>query len=183
MKKTIYYLPGWGGRLDSGLGEVVRNRGFDVTGREASGNLRQLTFQQQIDAVENDLRTHFWYEEARTLVNSFGAYLFLHAQAQMAPFPGKVLLLSPIVGDFQNNDTRMGFVPPRPERLLGLAQAGAFSSPRQAEIHVGSEDWQSDPKTVCAFGHAAGIKVNLVQGDGHSLNKKYVSALLDEWLC
>jgi uncharacterized protein len=34
--------------------------------------------------------------------NSFGAYLFLRAQAGMSPFPGHLLLLSPIVGNFVN---------------------------------------------------------------------------------
>ena len=29
----VYYLPGMGGRLDAGLGEVLLRRGFAVTGR------------------------------------------------------------------------------------------------------------------------------------------------------
>jgi hypothetical protein len=31
---------------------------------------------------------------------SFGAYLFLHAQTQLPAYPGQVLLLSPILGEF-----------------------------------------------------------------------------------
>jgi len=49
-------------------------------------------------------------------------------------------------------------------------------------IHVGSEDWQSNPTNVTAFADQLGIKVNIVQNDGHSLNKDYVSQQLDRWL-
>lgn len=90
-------------------------RGFDVTGRETRDGFKDLSFQQQIDTVASDLQAHFWREDAHVVVNSFGGYLFLHAQAQMEPYPGKVLLLSPIIGDFSDERTQMGFVPPRPE--------------------------------------------------------------------
>ena len=99
MNRTIYCLPGRGGRLATGLGEGLSSRGFNVTGRETVGDFRSLAFQEQIDIVAEDLRTRFWQEDARVIANSFGAYLFLHAQAQMEPYVGKVLLLSPIVGD------------------------------------------------------------------------------------
>jgi hypothetical protein len=34
MKDTVYYLPGMGGRLNTGLGQAVLDRGFQVIGRE-----------------------------------------------------------------------------------------------------------------------------------------------------
>lgn len=100
----------------------------------------------------------------------------------MSPYPGKVLLLSPIVGDFQNEEIRMGFIPPRAEVLLELAQTGRFPCPLQAEIHVGSEDWQSHPTNVTAFGRAVGIRVEVLPGGGHMLGKEYVGGVLDRWL-
>ena len=100
--ETIYYLPGYGGQLATGLGRGLMDRGFDVAGREARGDFRSLPFDEQIQTVMLDLQEHFWREQARVVCNSFGAYLFLHAQTQMASFPGRVLLLSPIVGEFSN---------------------------------------------------------------------------------
>lgn len=178
----VYYLPGRGGQLHTGLGQGLMDRGFDVTGRETRGEFRDLSFQAQIDAVSADLHDHFWYEDAYVVVNSYGGYLFLHAQAQIESFPGKVLLLSPIVGDFRNETTQMGFVPPRPDFLMEQALAGRFPKLSHAEIHVGSEDWQSHPVNVQAFGDAAGITVTVVPGGGHMLGKEYVGALLDKWL-
>jgi len=46
---------------------------------------------------------------------------------------------------------------------------------------VGSEDWQSNPQNVTAFADLLDIAVSVVQGDGHSLSKQYVSAQLDRW--
>ena len=182
MKKSVYYLTGMGGRLDTGLGQALLSRGFEVAGRELYGEFRKLDFQHQVDLVAEDLQSHFWQEEARVIANSFGAYLFLHAQAQMEPYIGKVILLSPIVGEFSNEETRMNFIPPRAEKLLQLATANSFPIPKKCEVHVGSEDWQSNPANVTAFGSMLGINVTVVPNAGHMLPKEYVGDLLDKWL-
>ncbi len=180
--KIVYYLPGWGGRLNTGLGEGLAERGFDIAGRETRDDFKNLTFQQKIDTIASDLLIHFWHPDAYVVANSFGGYLFLHAQAQMEAFPGKVLLLSPIVGDFRDERTEVGFVPPRPTFLMEQAQQHKFPRLPQAEIHVGSEDWQSHPTNVQAFADAIGIPVSVVAGGGHMLGKEYVGEVLNKWL-
>jgi len=181
MTKSVYYLPGMGGRLDTGLGLALLSRGFNLQGRELAGEFRKLDFGQQVDCVVNDLQSGALGEGAFVIANSFGAYLLLHALAQMPPFMGKVLLLSPIVGQFSNAATEMSFVPPRSDRLGEIARARTFPAPKQCEIHVGSDDWQSDPENVKAFGLAVSITVNVVPSAGHSLPKAYVGCLLDKW--
>jgi hypothetical protein len=181
MSKTVYYLPGFGGQLGSGLGQGLLSRGCEVTGRETRGDFKQLPFKQQVETVADDIQQHFWDKDAFVVANSFGAYLFLHAQSVMAPYVGNLLLLSPIVGDFRNEQVNMGFVPPFPEKLLQLAEAGEFPKPLKCQIHVGTEDWQSVPANVAKFAALVGIEVKLVQGAGHMLGKDYVGALLDEW--
>jgi uncharacterized protein YbaP (TraB family) len=117
------------------------------------------------------------------ICNSFGGYLFLHAQALIGePYIGNVILLSPIVGEFADADEHrpMNFIPPQSEKLLELAKAGKFPVPLKCEIHVGSEDWQSCPNAV-ALGKLIGKKVIVVEGAGHSLPKEYVSELLNQW--
>jgi hypothetical protein len=182
MDKSIYYLTGMGGQLDAGLGQALLSRGYHVTGRELVGEFRKLGFQHQIDIVAEDLLSNFWQEDSLVIANSFGAYLFLHAQSQLAPYVGKLILLSPIVGEFGNEETQMNFIPPRAEKLFELANAGAFPIPKQCEIHVGSEDWQSNPANVTAFGAMLGINVTVVPNAGHMLPKEYVGDLLDRWL-
>ena len=59
--------------------------------------------------------------------------------------------------------------------------AGRFPVPKQCEIHVGADDWQSDPGNVKAFALAVGIAVKVVPNAGHSLPKEYVGILLDRW--
>jgi alpha-beta hydrolase superfamily lysophospholipase len=182
MDNSVYYLTGMGGRLDTGLGQGLLSRGFEIAGRELVGEFRRLDFQQQVDLVVSDLQSNFWQEDARVIANSFGAYLFLHAQAQMDPYIGKVILLSPIVGEFSNEETRMNFIPPRADKLLQLAKASSFPIPKQCEVHVGSEDWQSNPVNVTTFGSMLGIDVTVVPNAGHMLPKEYVGDLLDKWL-
>ena len=180
--RTIYYLPGYGGQLGTGLGQGLMDRGFDVTGRETRGDFRYLPFEEQVQAVMHDLQAHFWHEQAQVVCNSFGSYLFLHAQAQLPAFVGQVLLLSPIVGEFTNEQARTSFSPPRPMRLKELAEAGQFTAPLSCEIHVGEEDWQSIPSNVQDFGALTGISVNVMPVGGHKLPKAYVSLLLSLFL-
>ena len=181
MVDSVYYLTGMGGRLEAGLGQGLLSRGIEIAGRELVGEFRKLDFQQQVDLVVSDIKSNFWRQDARVIANSFGAYLFLHAQAQMEPYIGQVLLLSPIVGEFSNVDTRMNFIPPRADKLQRLAKEGIFPIPKHCQVHVGSEDWQSNPTNVSAFGSMLGIPVTVVPNAGHMLPKEYVGDLLDKW--
>ena len=182
MKDTVYYLPGMGGRLKTGLGKGIQDRGFNVMGRETLGEFQRYSFQDKIDIVATDLEGHFWYKEAKVIVNSFGAYLFFHAQLQLPPFPGKTLILSPIIGASRNSDLHMRFYPPRADVLTDTAQGGGFPCPLNAQIQVGSEDWQSGSADVVTFGKGIGVPVTVVAGEGHMMSLDYVGGLLDKQL-
>lgn len=182
MAPTLYYLPGYGGQLSTGLGAALLARGFNIAGRETRDGFKDLPFLEQVQTVADDLTQHFWREDALVIANSFGAYLFLNAQAQLSSFPGKVLLLSPIVGEFVNEEHGTTFSPPYPERLKSFAEQGTYPHLANAQIHVGELDWQSVPANVQAFGEAVGIPVTVVPQNGHMLDKAYVSALLDTWM-
>ena len=62
MKDTAYYLPGMGGRLNTGLGRGIHDRGYKVVGRETRGDFQKYSFQDKIDLVAHDLEQHFWCE-------------------------------------------------------------------------------------------------------------------------
>lgn len=154
---TIYYLPGRSGRVDEGLGLALQSRGLTVYGRHLCGEFQRLRFSDQILVIAEDLKHGFWNENALVVANSFGAYLFLHAQTLLDPFPGKVLLLSPIIGATAAPGNGPRFSPPFAERLLQLAQGGELTRPTRCEIHVGEADWQSEPAKVGRFGELARI--------------------------
>ena len=182
MKDTVYYLPGMGGRLNTGLGRGIHDRGYKVVGPETRGEYQKYSFQDKINLVANDLEQYFWYQEAKVVVNSFGAYLFLHAQLQMKPYPGSVLILSPIIGGSQHDETQMRFYPPRADVLVEAAANGEVPCPLNAAVHVGSEDWQSGLDGVLSFGRSVGLPVRVVDDQGHMLSVEYVGGLLDEQL-
>ena len=181
-QRTVYYLPGHGGRLHTGLGEALMSRGLNLAGRETVDDFRRLRFMNQVETVAEDLRTHFWRADAQVVANSFGAYLFLNAQSVLPPYPGKVLLLSPIIGAFDHPDKPMSFSPPMPTRLMDMATSGELSCPSQAEIHVGSQDWQANPEQVARLGELMRIPVHIVEGNGHMLDHGYVNSLLERRL-
>lgn len=177
--RPIYYLTGQGGRLAEGLGAALANCGLEVLGRELDGDFRRLPFDEQVSLIVEDLSKSHWTQQSQVIANSFGAYLFLHAQSALPPYPGKVLLLSPILGEFGNETIGSYFVPPRASKIKALAESGAFPTPIDCEIHVGSEDWQSNPQAVLQFGKLVGVPVEVVKGDGHMLSKTYVQKLIN----
>ena len=139
-------------------------------------------FTDQIEIIAEDLLSTYWHEDAHIVANSFGAYLFLNAQRMIKPYIGKVLLLSPIIGEFSSEETKLGFIPPQAGKLMELAKSGNYPSPKNCEIHVGDQDWQSDPKSVQRWAGMLGISTAIVPDTGHMLGKAYVSAILDRWL-
>ena len=177
----LYYLPGRGGRLETGLGEALTARGLAVSGRETVGDFARLSFQEQIELVAQDLKTDFWHEDSRVVANSYGAYLFLHAQTLLPAYVGKVLLLSPIVGEFSRGETATHFVPPRSRQLMTLAQGRKYPTAKHCEIHVSELNWQSNPDSVRALAKLTGWDVTVVKGAGHMLAKEYVGAVLEGW--
>jgi pimeloyl-ACP methyl ester carboxylesterase len=182
MPQSIYFLPGHGGRISNGLGQELVRRGFDVMGRETVGDFKKVSFDVQVETVAADLKTNFWSEDALVIGNSYGAYLLLLALSSLTTFPGKILLLSPIVGEFSNEQTRIGFIPPYATRLFELASKGLYPIPNSCQIHVGSQDWQSISENVTAFAALINANATILEGAGHSLPKEYVANLLDTWL-
>ena len=61
----IYYLPGHGGRLTNGLGQALVHRGYEVVGRETVGHFKKLDFNDQAITIANDIKEHFWREDAK----------------------------------------------------------------------------------------------------------------------
>lgn len=180
---SLYYLPGNGGRLNAGLGLALQGRGYTLYGRETVGDFKRLAFIDQTQVIANDLQTYFWHHDAHVIANSFGAYLFLHAQSLLPSFPGKVLLLSPVVGGVSaapGNGTR--FQPPFSNKLLELAEAGHLAAPDRCVIHVGADDWQCPPDRVRRLANLLGIPATIVPQAGHMLEKEYVNQVLDRWL-
>jgi len=178
----VYYLPGAGGQISIGLGAVIQAHGYEVVGRETRGAFNQLSFQEKIDRISKDLKSYFWRESACVIANSFGAYLFLHAQIQLEPYPGRVLCLSPIIGDFTDTHSMKGFIPPRSTEILKRASSGQMPRPREIEIHVGDKDWQSNPERVKDLGGLLEITTHVIPDAGHQLEHQYVRNLLALWL-
>ena len=179
---VIYYLPGRGGRLDAGLGKALLDRGYSICGRQTFGEFQRLGFTDQLHVIADDLKAQFWHTDAMVIANSYGAYLYLHAQRGMPAFPGKVLLLSPVLGGSSAPGGSPTFLPPFADRLMELARSGELTFPANCEIHVGEHEWQCQPDRVAEFGALLGIPVTIVPGGGHQLEKSYVSGILDRWL-
>ena len=75
MKDTVYYLPRMGGRLETGLGRGIIQRGYSDVGRATLGAFKKLKFQEKIDIVTADLVESFWSVSVFTFSNQYASFL------------------------------------------------------------------------------------------------------------
>ena len=111
MKKHVYLLPGREETFADNLAKSIESLGLTLCGREIVRDFARLRFAEQLALIKSDLQTAFWKPDAKIVARSYGAYLLLNTLAEMNPFPGRILLLSPVLGVAVAND---GFYVSRP---------------------------------------------------------------------
>jgi len=180
--KTIYYLPGRDGKVATGLGKGILDLGYGLEGRETPGSFKNLSFSEQLELVANDLQSNYWSQDAKVVAVSYGCYLLLHTLSALEPYPGSILLISPVLGGVINKGTLRYYSPARPNKLMELAETKSFPAPKHIEIHVGEKDWQSPYERVIQFGDSVQANYVVVPNVAHDLGKDYVGPVLVEWI-
>jgi hypothetical protein len=104
LGKQIYLIPGRGEKLDDTLGAILKMLGYNYEGMALTPNVEHLRLSEQLELVMTDLKIRFWNADSMLIGRSYGAYLLLQTLADMPPFPGRVLLFSPMLGAAFNKD-------------------------------------------------------------------------------
>lgn len=183
MDKRSYVILGRGERLVDGLGELISDLGCAVQGREVSADFLRLRFAEQLALICSDLQPGFWQPGAVLVGYSYGAFLLLQTLADMDPFPGRILLFSPVLGAAVARNGLFGSRPPRAERLLKLAEGGNFPAPRYLEAHTGADDNGCDPGLAARFcSLVSNATLHVVSGAGHRLGDEYIQERLRRFL-
>lgn len=154
MNNKVYLIPGRDEKLSGFLGDKISHMGFDVYGREILPPFSRLQFSEQLKIIKNDLKSLFWYQNAKLVGYSYSSYLLLHSLAELEPFPGKILLLSPVLDAAMSKDKVYLSCPLRAKKLLQFTKNGEFLSPGYLELHTGLEDNGCDPdlaKRICSL--------------------------------
>jgi len=182
MGNNIYFIPGRDDRLLDDMGQMLLDLGLEFHGREIIPPFSLLRFPDQISRIKNDLKSRLWSPESVLIGDSYGAYLILHSLAELEPFPGRILLFSPVLGSATIATKTFGVRPPRADKLLKLVNANEFPEPGYLEIHTGAEDKDCDPVLAQQFGSLIpDSSVHVVEGQGHRLEEKYIKSVLESY--
>lgn len=182
MNNTIYLLPGRGNTL-SDIGDIVTSLHYDVCGRELIPPFTSVKFSEQLEIIQKDLKAYFWSVDAKLIGHSYGGYLLLHALAELDPFPGNILLISPVLGPAMDKGRRYSSYPPRSKKIFTLAESNRFPIPRYMEIHTGSCDNGCSPDLAKKIGGLIpGVKVFIEQKQRHMLSESYVKRIISGFL-
>ncbi len=178
-RTQIYFLPGRGDPPGSGMGQWAQELGFEVLARAVDPRFVARPFAEQLELIGRDLQTGFCHPGGRLLAYSYGAYLLLHALSELPPYPGEVILISPMLGAFRD---RQGFFlsrPPRARRLMQWAEQGVFPRPGRLVIHQGAQDPICDPRRAAAFASHLGLREFYSWPDqGHHWSEARFKAIL-----
>ncbi|MBF0121357.1 MAG: alpha/beta hydrolase [Desulfobacterales bacterium] len=165
------------------VGRILTNLGFKVQCRKLSEEFLSLRFNEQLTIVEDDLQSIDWASETVLIGHSYGAYILLHTLATMTLFPGRVLLISPVLGQAVSGNFQYGMLPPRARMLLKMAKHGTFPIPRYLEIHIGANDNSCDPNLAREFASLiATSNIHIIPGTGHNLSEAYLETVLNTFL-
>jgi hypothetical protein len=177
---AAYYLPGRHESLDRGPGAVLAARGYAVSGRTLCADFARLAFPEQTALVGQDLKARHWSVAGVAVGRSYGAYLLLHALADLPPFPGQVVLFAPILGAVlaDRHGVIRGAIPPQADRLPALARSGRFPAPASLDIYLGDEDGGCDAELGARFAAAAAGRLHILAGVGHEIPADILAAAL-----
>ncbi len=180
---SLYFLPGRGEKPANRIEQFIATLGYANAAREMSGEFYRLRFSEQLDLIRSDLVAGFWEPNANLVGRSFGAYLLLQALADMDSFPGRLLLLSPVLGAAVANNGFYVSRPPRADKILQLAEGNGFPAPNQMEIHTGAADNGCDPSLAVRFAAKVGnTQLHVVPEAGHKLGEEYTRSVLRKFL-
>ena len=172
LKTSIYYLPGRNGKISEGLGIFLQEQCNQLLGREVSGDLKGLIFEDQLKIIQQDLLDSHWNEDGQIVAHSYGAYLLLNTLIDMESYPGNIFLLSPILGAAQTQ--QFFFRPPKAKRLLQSFKEKTFPKPRRLNCLVGEFDWQSVPERCADLCDAVNAQLNIDPEGNHVISPKLV---------
>lgn len=179
---VVYYLPGRTEMPATGSAGLIAGLGWEIVGRNFRTDLRPMGFAEQLETIQTDLQTQCRLDARPLIGQSYGAYLLLHALAGLEPYPGRVLLLSPVLGAALDRRSMILSRPPRAEKLLRWAETGTFPRLGYAELHTGAEDVGCDPRLAKIFAAALGLHLMIVPGAGHELPEAYLKSVLNRFL-
>jgi len=184
-ERKLYFMPGRGNKFEESPGDYIMNIGYEIKGRETISGFERLWFPEQLELIRSDIDKEFWNPNAILIGHSYGAYLLLHSLVELSPFPGRMLLFSPVLGAAIVKAKNRFYIskPPRAEKLYKLAKSCKFPPPAYMEIHTGEKDNACDPVLAKRFASLVkNIKLYIVSGAGHTLDKNYVKEVLRNFL-
>lgn len=157
--------------------------GCDVYGREIVPLFSHLGFSRQIQLIQSDIITGFMNEYAILVADSYGAYLLLHALAELVPHPGRILMFSPVLGEGISSQRNFGVRPPRSKQLMRLVSEMKYPVPGKLEIHTGADDNGCDPKLAeYFFSFIKNADLHIIQGQGHRLSPAYIECVVNNFI-
>lgn len=174
----IRYITGRGGRIDRGLSAYLATLTPDYTGLAADGELLSLSIDEQLGRVRE-----FTASGENLIVNSYGGYLLMLSLIDAHKAPERVLMLSPLLGRSVFPKSMMASRPPR-EKALKLALAeGRVAKPKYLRIVTGEDDAICCPELARSVSHQLEAdRLDVIPGEGHDINPKYVQAALESFL-
>lgn len=174
-----YLVSGRMETLEEPLGKAFTDCGYHIFGREIVPPFSHLRFTDQLSLIKEDIETGFFHADALLAGRSYGAYLLVQALMMLPPFPGKIVLFSPVLGEARTSSNHFRTRPPRAKRLVHVCEKGGFPPPFSMEIHMGEMDMECNPSLAKRIaGQIKNTRYFSVQGKGHDPGQKYYSSVI-----
>ena len=173
---NVIYISGRGGDASRGLGGYIRDNVERYVGVSLSTDFLKADFTNQVDAIQRLINE---YSDHDIVANSYGAYLLLHALVDNIPTERNIKLMSPVLGKGISKSMMFSSRPPSVKRLMDSVKEKRLSLSESTFIYIGEQDSGYCPELTQIYADYIGEDhVFILQGEGHSLSKDTVRAIL-----
>jgi len=175
------YLTGRGGEIDKGLGRYLAERSLEFDGIAFNQTMLRCPFSEQVERSRDLIKMH-WDQKTELIANSYGCYILLHALTDQDKFPGKILMLSPLLGRIELRSQGFSSRPPMLKSLHQAFQEQRISKPAYLKIVAGDQDPICERAELeWAKNALSADQLELLSGEGHLIDHAAMERVLRDF--
>ena len=175
------YLTGRGGELDKGLGHYLAEVSPEFGGIAFNHNMLRRPFSEQVERTRDLIKKH-WDRKTELIANSYGCYILLHVLIDQGTFPGKILMLSPLLGRTELRSQGFSSRPPMLKSLHRAFQEQRISKSEYLKIAAGDQDPICEKAELEWAAKTLSVdRIELLEGEGHLIAHSIVDRVLRDF--
>ncbi|MDB2602825.1 hypothetical protein N9Z60_04890 [Gammaproteobacteria bacterium] len=180
MQNNIFYITGRGGDYQSGLGEYLNTKTYNLNGLSLTDTFLKKELEIQLDIISKVI-IKAEHKKSLFVANSYGAYLLLYTILLREIRLSKLVIISPILGSGYTENRY--FKPPFSRHMSALMLKSKHELFKHLVIIWGARDAFINRNAIQKLlATASEVELVMIDEQGHNIDKSKLAMTLDRIL-